>query len=61
MKLPSDDWFRKQARSLCQRHGVDDSDIQMDDKAPVSHGDEKYSWVQAWITVPWPEQPECES
>lgn len=46
--VKSENWFREQARA--QRHC--EGDIEIDDNAPVSIGNDRGAYVQAWVWVP---------
>ena len=45
--MNTEDWFRKRARDLYHREGQ----LEVDDGAPVSKGDDDGAYVQAWVWV----------
>jgi hypothetical protein len=50
--MKSKQWFRARAKELYH----EDGEIEVDDKAPVSTGDEDGAYVQAWVWVPLEEE-----
>lgn len=50
--MKSDEWFRMRARELYHEEG----EIEVDDNAPVSAGDDDGAYVEAWVWVPLKER-----
>ena len=50
--MKSAEWFRAHAKERYQREG----EIEVDDNARVSFGDDNGAYVQAWVWVPTNEQ-----
>jgi hypothetical protein len=44
----SDDWYRERAKELY----CEDGEIEVDDNAPISRGDDSGAYVEAWVWVP---------
>jgi hypothetical protein len=44
-------WFRSRAKQMYHKEG----EIEIDEGAPVSQGDDEGAYVQAWVWVPSPE------
>ena len=51
--MKSNDWFRNRAKELYHEGGQ----IEVDDNARVSIGDDGGGYVQAWVWVPLSEKP----
>ncbi|HEY5177871.1 MAG TPA: hypothetical protein VII95_20140 [Terriglobales bacterium] len=51
--MKSAEWFRTQAKELYHQEG----EIEVDNNARVSFGDDNGAYVQAWVWVPSKEEP----
>jgi len=52
--MKSADWFRTHAKELYQQEG----EIEVDNNARVSFGDDNGAYVEAWVWVPSNEEKE---
>jgi hypothetical protein len=50
--MKSDEWFRARAKELYYREG----EIEVDDNARISFGDDGGAYVEAWVWVPLEEE-----
>jgi hypothetical protein len=53
--MPSNEWYIEQAREKYANPSNDD--VEVDDDAVISHGNDDGVWVQAWV---WVDNPELE-
>jgi hypothetical protein len=50
--MKSNKWYRTRAKELYH----EDGQIEVDDNAPISRGDDEGAYVQAWVWVPLKEE-----